>query len=248
MYDYYLGGAHNFGPDRALGRKVLELFPDGQLLAQANRAFLHRSVRYLLSQGIRQFLDIGSGIPTAGNVHEVAQKEITDARVVYVDNDPVAVAHSEALLRDNPNASIVHADLRHPDEILSAPVLREILDVTQPIGILLVAVLHFVPDEDNPAALVTQLRQAAPTGSYLAIAHGTADSRSTEANEMSALYRDAGTPLTYRTRDDIAAMFGSWPLVEPGLVWVPEWRPDWPDDVGADPSWASNYGGVAWKP
>ena len=156
MYDYYLGGAHNFGPDRELGRKVLEFVPDGQLLAQANRAFLHRAVRFLLSRGIQQFLDIGSGIPTAGNVHEVAQKEAPGSRVLYVDHDHVAVAHSEALLRDNPDARVLHADLRNPDEILSSPALHEVLDLSQPVGLLLVAVLHFIPDEDGPASLVAR--------------------------------------------------------------------------------------------
>src|SRR4051794_27903094 len=177
MYDYYLGGAHNFGVDREVASKMLALFPDGAMIAQANRAFLHRTVRYMLDRGVRQFLDIGSGIPTSGNVHETAQQVEPEARVLYVDHDPVAVAHSELLLRDEPRADVLQADLRRPDEIFEAPQLRDLLDLSQPVGVLMIAVLHFVAPEDEPEAFVGRLRELLPAGSHLAISHGTGQGR-----------------------------------------------------------------------
>jgi SAM-dependent methyltransferase len=248
MYDYYLGGAHNFGVDRELARQALALFPDGQLIAQANRAFLHRAVRYLLAQGVRQFIDIGSGIPTAGNVHEIAQREAPDSRVLYVDHDPVAVAHSELLLQDNPGARVLQADLRHPRGIVDAPVLRELLDLTQPIGILLVAVLHFVSESDRPDLAIRQFRELLAPGSYLVVSQGTGEVRSAESKQLAELYRSTNTPVTFRTREQIRDLFEGWDLVEPGVVWVPQWRPDWPDDVGADPASTSIAAAVGRKP
>jgi SAM-dependent methyltransferase len=232
MYDYYLGGAHNFAVDRELADQALALFPDGQLIAQANRAFLHRAVRYLLAQGVRQFIDVGSGIPTAGNVHEIA----ADARVLYVDHDPVAVAHSELILRDHPNARVLEADLRRPQEILDAPVLTELLDLDRPVGLLLVSVLHFVSEDDHPDDLIKRFRDRLAPGSHLVISQGTGENRSAEVKKLAEIYRSTSTPVTYRTRDRIRELFDGWDLVEPGVVWLPEWNPDWPDDVGPDPA------------
>lgn len=248
MYDYYLGGAHNFAVDRELAGQALALIPDGQLIAQANRAFLHRAVRYLLSQGVRQFIDIGAGIPTAGNVHEVAQKEDPEARILYVDHDPVAVAHSELILRDNPLARVLKADLRRPNEILQAPVLTELLDLSQPVGVLMVAVLHFVSDADRPQDTIARFRDLVCPGSYLVISQGTSEGRQAELAKVQEVYRATSTPLTYRTRDEVRALFDGWDLVEPGVVWVPQWRPDWPDDVGADPSSSQAAAAVGLKP
>src|SRR4051812_46047545 len=236
MYDYYLGGAHNFGVDRDLANQALALFPDGQVIAQANRAFLHRAVRYLLSQGVRQFIDIGSGIPTSGNVHEIAQKEDAEARVLYVDHDPVAVAHSELILRDNPLAQVLKADLRRPEEILQAPVLTELLDLTRPVGVLMVAVLHFVSDAERPQDTIARFRDLLAPGSHLVISQGTGEGRQAETTKLKELYQNTSTPVTYRTRERIRALFDGWELVEPGVVWLPQWRPDWPDDVGPDPA------------
>jgi SAM-dependent methyltransferase len=236
MYDYYLGGAHNFAVDRELARQALALVPDGQLIAQANRAFLHRAVRYLLSQGVRQFIDIGSGIPTVGNVHETAQREAQNARVLYVDHDSVAVAHSELLLRDNPNAQVLHADLRQPKEILESPQLRDLIDVSQPVGVLMVAVLHFVSEDDRPDEAIRRFRDLLSPGSYLVISQGTGESRKAEVKGVAELYKSTTNPVTFRTRARIAELFEGWDLVEPGVVWLPEWRPDWPDEVGSDPS------------
>jgi hypothetical protein len=248
MYDYYLGGAHNFAVDRALASKVLEVFPDGQLIAQANRAFLHRAVRFMLDQGVRQFLDIGSGIPTVGNVHEIAQQAEPTARVLYVDHDPVAVAHSELLLADNPSAAVVQADLRRPAEILEARELHELLDLSEPVGVLMIAVLHFVGHEDRPEVLIDRLRDMLVPGSFLAISHGTGEGRAAAASELKEIYRSTATPVTYRTRAQVRDLFDGWDVVEPGVVWVPQWRPDWPDEVGEDPASTVVAAAVGRKP
>ena len=247
MYDYYLGGAHNFAVDRELAGKALALFPDGQLIAQANRAFLHRAVRYLLAQGVRQFIDVGSGIPTAGNVHEVAQQTDPQARVLYVDHDPVAVAHSELILRGNPRARVLKADLRRPEEILQAPVLTELLDLDQPVGLLMVSVLHFVSEDDRPDDVIKQFRDRLSPGSHQVVSQGTGESRSAAVTELAKIYQSTSTPVTYRTRDRIRELFDGWDLVEPGVVWLPEWNPDWPDDVGPDPATTVVAAGVGRK-
>jgi hypothetical protein len=247
MYDYYLGGAHNFGVDRELATKMLALFPDGQMLAQKNRMFLHRTVRFMLDEGVRQFLDIGSGIPTAGNVHEIAQQTAPESRIVYVDHDPVAVAHSELLLQDNPRAGVIQADLRRPEEILGAPVLRELLDLSRPVGVLMAAVLHFVAPEEKPELLIGRLREQLAPGSYLMISHGTGTGRPAPFAEAAELYRTAA-PITFRDHDKIRALFDGWDIVEPGIVWLPEWRPAWPDEVGDDPASSLMAGGVGRRP
>jgi SAM-dependent methyltransferase len=248
MYDYYLDGAHNFAVDRELAAQALALFPDGRQIAQANRAFLNRAVRYLLSQGVRQFIDIGSGIPTAGNVHEIAQEHDPEARVLYVDHDPVAVAHSELMLRDNPGVRVLQADLRSPQDILAAPVLTEVLDLDQPVGVLMVAVLHFVSESDRPDDVLARFRDLLRSGSYLVISHGTGEGRHDEVAKLRELYRSTPTPVTYRTRERIQTLFDGWDLVEPGIVWIPQWRPDWPDDVGPDPASTVAAAAVGRKP
>jgi hypothetical protein len=236
MYDYYLGGAHNFTADREAADKVVAVYPDAPKVAQANRAFLQRAVRYLLAQGIRQFLDLGSGIPTVGNVHEVVAAAGYDARVVYVDIDPVAVAHSEAILGDRPDVGVVRADIRRPADILTAPATTRHLDFNQPVGLLAVAVLHFVGPDGDPHGLLEQFRDALPLGSYLALSHGTAEGRPEAAASYSAIYRNTRDPLTPRPRREIAAFFTGWQPVEPGLVWLSQWHPDSPDEAGEDPS------------
>jgi SAM-dependent methyltransferase len=246
-YDYLLGGSHNFAADREITQKVIAAMPDVRLQVQENRAFLHRAVRYLVDAGVRQFLDIGSGIPTVGNVHEIAQRAAPDARVVYVDIDPVAVAHSEQILAGNDRAAIIQEDLRNPQPILDHPTTQELLDFDQPVGLLLVAILHAIPDRDDPANAVTQLRTALSPGSYVAIGHGTVDSRPQEANELARLSEQTTTPLTFRTRTQIERFFDGLELIAPGLVWAPQWRPESPDDVGEHPERASNLVGVGRK-
>jgi SAM-dependent methyltransferase len=248
IYDYLLGGSHNFAADRAIGDQVRAAMPDTPVQAQANRAFLRRAVRYLAGAGIRQFLDVGSGIPTQGNVHEIAHGSVPDARVVYVDIDPVAVAHSRAILGDDPRAAVLLADLRQAEQILEHPQLRAVLDLDRPVAVLLLAVLHVIDDADDPAGLVALLRDRLASGSYLAIAHGTQDSRPEVAERLRMLSKQTTTPMTLRTRAGVARFFEGWELVEPGLVWAPQWCPDSPDDVGEHPEWSSNLVGVARKP
>lgn len=245
MYDYYLGGAHNFQVDRDVARKALELGPDGPRLMQANRAFLHRAVRYLIDQGIRQFIDIGSGIPTRGNVHETADEVVPGggARVLYVDHDPVAVAHSELILAEShPNVKVLNADLRHPHDILDSAQRRALIDLDQPVGVLMVAVLHFIPESDRPDELIGQFHDAVVPGSHLVISHGTAENQPKQAAELAKLYESSPDRATYRSRSRVRELLDGWDVVDPGVVWVQDWRPDWPDDLQLDPStnpWAA---------
>lgn len=243
-YDYWLGGAHNFAVDREFSRKLFEAVPDTRLMARANRAFLHRAVRFMTDAGVRQFLDIGSGIPTVGNVHEIAQQAAPDARVVYVDVDPVAVAHSELILADNDQATAIREDARHPDAILAHPQTRALLDLSRPVGLLLVAVLHYIPDQDNPHAIVAQYRQELCPGSYVAIAHPTADSRPTDAREAVRMTEQTATTARPRPMADVQQLFTGLELVEPGIVWAPLWRPASPDDAVDEPERSVNYVGV----
>jgi len=239
MYDYYLGGAHNFAADRELAEKALQAVPEGRDLARANRAFLQRAVRLLAGAGIRQFLDIGSGIPTVGNVHEVAHQIAPDTRVVYVDTDPVAVSHGRALLADDPYADAIRGDLRQPAQILANPRLRELIDLDRPVAVLLLAVLHFISDADRPDAIIAELHEAMAPGSYLVVSHGTDDGRSTE--ELEHVYRRTGTPLAMRHRAEVQALFAGFELLEPGVVWAPQWHPDDPSTVGEHPERSGSY-------
>ncbi len=241
VYDYYLGGSHNFAVDRQLARRAIELWPDLPLIMQANRAFLRRSVRYLVSQGITQFLDIGSGIPTEGNVHEVAQVASPGCRVVYVDVDPVAAAHSRDILSGNPLADVVQADLRDVAEIFDNPTARRLLDLTQPIGVLMVAMLHFVPDPADPASVVALYHKMMPPGSHLVVSHATHEGRPERAAAHTELYRRAGAPLTMRSRAQIEVLLGGFDLVPPGVVFLPLWRPDSPADVDDHPERFTGY-------
>jgi hypothetical protein len=226
VYDYYLGGSHNFAVDREMADEAMRLWPELPQIMQANRSFLRRAVRYLSSQGITQFIDIGSGIPTAGNVHEVAQRENPDARVVYVDNDPVAVTHSRAILADTAGATVVQADLRSPEQIFDDDALQSLIDLTRPVALLLVAVLHFVSDEDDPYGLVARLCARLPQGSYLAISHASSDGQPELAASHQQLYQRTPTPMTMRTGEEIKRFFSGTRLVSPGLVPISRWRPD----------------------
>jgi hypothetical protein len=248
IYDYHLGGTHNFPADRQAAQAVTEMFPFVTALARNNRAFLRRAVRYVAGQGIRQFLDIGSGIPTEGNVHEVAQEIVPDARVLYVDIDPVAVSESLDILAGNDHATAIRADFRDPQTILDHPQLRKIIDFDQPVALLLVALLHFVPDDDRATKSLEQLLALLPSGSYLAISHGSAEGMEVDLDDLDsaqAVYkRETATPFVLRSRAQVARFFDGIDLVEPGLVWLPEWHPapDDPTDFVADPS---KSGGLA---
>jgi hypothetical protein len=249
MYDAYLNGKDNYPVDREAVRQVLRDFPEVRAIARANRAFLGRAVRFLAGQaGIRQFLDIGTGIPAAGNVHEVAAQCAPGAKVAYVDNDPIVHVHASALLTGSGSTSIVLGDLRDPEVVLAHPELRGLLDFTQPVGLLLVAILHFVTDEEDPAAIVATLRDALPAGSYLALSHGTQDFHPPgDANRAAAAYRNATAPLVLRTRQQVGAFFDGFELVEPGLVQAPLWRPDGRPPRPRDLAKIGIYGGVGRK-
>jgi hypothetical protein len=247
MYDYYLGGAHNFAVDRELAQKVFRLMPNAPLIAQANRAFLNRSVRYLAADGVHQFIDIGSGIPTEGNVHEAAQEVAPESRVLYVDHDPVAVAHSELILKANPRAKVLQADLRQPADILGSAQLGELIDLSQPVAVLMVAVLHFVSDAEHPDEIIGQFRDRLAPGSALVITHGTGDTKRAAAEEAADVYQAAADSVFLRTHCRVLELFRGWDLVEPGLVWPSQWRPNWADEIGDDPASISLHAGVGRK-
>ncbi|GAA5138721.1 SAM-dependent methyltransferase [Pseudonocardia adelaidensis] len=230
MYDYYLGGSHNFAADRDAAERVKAAVPYAVEIARANRFFLHRAVRFCLGEGIDQFLDLGSGIPTVGNVHEAAQATNPAARVAYVDNEPVTVASATALLEDNPLATVTMADVRDPDAVFAAPGVKDLLDLTRPVALLMVAVLPFVADEDDPVGLAERYRARLGPGSLHVLSHGTTDHDPSDVRAMSDVYRTTANPLTPRTRDQVAAMLRGTELVEPGLVDATEWRPE--DTIG----------------
>lgn len=249
MYDYYLGGSHNFEVDREAARRAMEFMPGLPKIMQANRAFMRRAVRYAADQGISQFLDIGSGIPTFGNVHEVAQAARPGARVVYVDHDPVAVAHSQAVLEGNDDAAVVAADLRKPQEILRSPEVERLIDLNRPVALLLVAILHFVEDEDDPYGAVAELGEALAPGSMLVLTHASYEGvplPPERAGGAVNVYQDIRNPLIMRSREEIARFFEGYDMVEPGLVAMPRWRPDTaPEDE--DPYAFSGFAGVGRK-
>ena len=237
VYDYYLGGFHNFSADREMARRALQMWPELPTIMRANRAFLRRAVTHLTDAGVRQFLDIGSGIPTADNVHAVAQEVAPDAKVVYVDVDPVAVEQSRAILGDDPRTVAVHADLRDPATVLDQA--GRLLDLDQPVALLLVALLHFVPDQDRPAEVLRTYREALAPGSHLVISHATHEGQRELSTEHAELYRRMGTPMTMRSRDDVATFFDGYELVDPGLVYLLQWRPgaDASDRPESVPAW-----------
>jgi SAM-dependent methyltransferase len=244
VYDYYLGGLHNFAADREMAARAVADWPELPRIMQANRAFLRRAVRFLAAQGIDQFLDIGSGIPTVGNVHEVAQAALGQARVVYVDHDPVAVAHARALLADDPTTGVVQADVVDVPAVLDDPVTMSLLDFSRPVGLLVVALLHFVPDDRRPDEVLARYRDALAPGSHLAISHASADGAPERADGHQALYRRTATPMTMRSRAEVEALLTGFTLVEPGVVFLPEWRPDDPAAAGAHPERFTGYAAV----
>jgi hypothetical protein len=245
VYDYYLGGSHNFEADRAFAAKVISAVPDMPWVIQENRAFLRRAVRYIVDQGVDQFLDLGSGIPTVGNVHEVVASISPTGRVVYVDHDPVAVAHSRAILEGNAQTAVVSGDLRAPADVLAMEEVRRLIGVQRPIGVLLNAVLHFVPDDAAAATIVAEIAKLVPSGSFIAISHASADQMQAGAQRTESLYNRSVAAMAMRTRDEVAALFGNLTMVEPGVVQIPMWRPDSPDDVTEAATRYPGYAGVA---
>ncbi|MGH3202832.1 MAG: SAM-dependent methyltransferase [Streptosporangiaceae bacterium] len=254
MYNYFLGGKDHFEADRKAAEQVIAAFPEVRAFARENRAFLRRAVRFLVREcGIRQIIDIGTGLPSKGNVHEVAQECDPDVRVVYVDHDPVVLAHGRNMLNGVPGTAIIGRDLLDPAEILADEELLELIDFTEPAAVLLIAVLHFIGDDAHPADLIDQLVRPLAPGSYVALTYPTSDSRPQEAAAAERIYRGTTTGIHARTRDQVAALLGDdLELVEPGLVWGPSWGAApgaTPGGApGSDPKDCNMYAVVARKP
>jgi hypothetical protein len=254
IYDFLLGGKDNFAADRAAAQHFLEVIPDIAAIAADNRAFLARAVRYLTAEaGIRQFLDLGGGLPTRSNVHQIAQQIAPDAHVAYVDYDPVVVRHGEVLLADGPGVAMAHGDLTQPATVLDHPQVRRVLDLSQPLALICTATLYFIPDEARPHAVIAEYRDRMAAGSHLVISHGTSSvtngdpaGAAEQAEGAAGVYRQASAQLHLRTLDDIRRFFDGFELVDPGVVWMSEWRPV----PGTQPTGRVNslYAGVARKP
>ncbi|MEU9265340.1 SAM-dependent methyltransferase [Streptomyces sp. NPDC048251] len=248
MYDWYLGGKDNYPVDEAMGRQMLALDPRVPVMARVNRAFMHRSTRWLATNGVRQFLDVGTGIPTEPNLHQVAQQIAPDARVVYCDNDPIVLAHAAALLRSTSEGATeyLQADVRDPDAVIAGA--GKILDLSWPVALSLVALLHFVSDEDGAHELVDRLLAALPSGSYLMMTHATADFSPEESAAATAKLKAAGVTLALRSREEFTRFFDGLDLVEPGVAVVPEWHPELGEPVpGQDDGVIPGYGAVGRK-
>jgi len=242
VYDYLLGGKDNFGVDREAAEMSLKISPEILDSARANRKFLVRSVRFLRDNGIRQFLDVGTGLPTSPNTYEVAQSGHPDARVVYIDNDPVVFLHAESLMADNETTTVVRADLRDVDEVLATA--GQLLDFAKPVGLLFVACLHNIPDHDDPAGIVARYLTALAPGSYLVISHVTDEFAPERMHAITAEYAKRGTVFVGRSKEAIQRLFNRAELVDPGVVRISYWRPeDGHQDYNADRVWG--YSGVA---
>ncbi|MGI5162114.1 SAM-dependent methyltransferase [Microbispora sp. CA-102843] len=254
VYDFMLGGKDNFAVDRHVAEAALRIAPDAPAAAKSNRDFLRRVVRHLAAEaGIRQFLDIGSGLPTQGNVHEVAQQIAPEARVVYVDNDPIVLVHGRALLARNGSTTVIEADIRDPEAILGHPAVTALIDFDQPVALLLFGILHHLNDHEEPEAIAARLRAALPSGSYLALSHfhnpgpGMPEV-SAQADSAEKLFNEHLGTGRWRTHDEIMTFFGDLPLLEPGLVPLPEWRPDPGEVFERGITYHTFVGGLAHKP
>ena len=247
MYDYWLGGKDNFAVDRQMAELFLQQIPSLREMAKENRNFVTRATHFLASEGIGQFLDIGTGIPTSPNLHETAQEINPAARVVYVDNDPVVLAHARAMMvsADEGKVAYVEADLSEPEKILTVPQLTQVLDLSQPVGLMLIAVLMLIGDDSDPYATVATLRDALPSGSYVALTHPTQDFDPEAMATVTAAATQGGMTFAPRSRDEVEGFFGDWELVAPGLVPVLSWRPQ---REPADPRSAYYWAGIARKP
>jgi SAM-dependent methyltransferase len=247
VYDYFLGGAHNFAVDRQLAEAITGITPAFGDTMRANRAFLRRAVRFLVDAGVTQFLDIGSGIPTVGNVHDIARRADPSARVVYVDIDPIAVSHSRVILAGDPRTAVIQADARDTERILEDPETTQVLDLDRPVAVLLIGVLDYVPDAHDPAGIVGRLRDATRPGSYLAVVHATDENQPTEVVEAQKLLGRTGMPIHLRSRRELLEQFSGLTLVEPGLVHLPVWRPDSPLDLDEHPERFGALAGIGRK-
>ncbi|MBH5333604.1 SAM-dependent methyltransferase [Streptomyces pactum] len=252
MYDYYLGGKDHYEVDQDAAAHVMAIYPSIKTCARTNRSFMHRATRWLASEaGVRQFLDIGTGIPTEPNLHQVAQAVAPDSRVVYTDNDPIVLAHAQALLHSTPQGrtSYIQADVREPERIVNAPELHETLDLSRPVALSLNALLHFVPDEFKPYDIVGRLVDALPSGSYLVLSHCTPDFDPETWAKVVEIYRQGGIPAQVRSRAEVQEFFEGLELVAPGVEVPHRWRPDdAAEATGVTDAEVSLYAGVARKP
>lgn len=248
VYDYFLGGYHNLAVDREFAHRAQETMPDLPLILRTSRRFLRRAVNYLLDQGITQFLDLGSGIPTAGNVHEIAHAVAPESRVVYVDRDSVAVAHSALMLENTDHAAALRADLRHPRDVLHSDVVHRMLDLNQPVAVLMSAVLHFIESDIEAQSIVAAYRNALAPGSLVVISQGTQDDAGEQGEQVIRLYDETDSPFTARDRDQFTRLFKGLELVDPGVVYVPQWRPESPEDVDEHPERSCAYAAIGRKP
>ncbi|HEY1820009.1 MAG TPA: SAM-dependent methyltransferase [Trebonia sp.] len=250
MYDYMLGGKDNYPADREAAQRTFAVLGEDVVRGTVlqNRQFLGRAVRYLVAEkGIRQFLDVGTGLPTMNSVHHVAQSVASDSRVAYVDNDPVVLVHARDMLNCLPATMIADHDLRDPETITSDAGIRAMLDFNRPVAVLLIAILHFVADEDDPARIVSALMSAMPPGSYLVISHLTADYY-TDADKIVEVYEDTLPGLHLRSRHQVEALFGGLPLIPPGeLTYTGDWHPDGETDPASAPGGSSIWCGIARK-
>jgi S-adenosyl methyltransferase len=249
VYDYLLDGSHNFAADRELVRKIQQLMPAARDVARISRSFLRRAVLFLVDSGVRQFLDVGSGIPTVGNVHEIAQRADPECRIVYVDKEPVAVAHSELLLQGNDRAAAIQANFRDVEGILDHPQTTRLLDFDQPIALLMLLVVHFIPDSSDPVGILARYRDRFASGSYLALSHITADGNPAGLTEAVELYQNTPDPMYFRSYAEVLRLFDGFELADPGLVGSALWRPSGPGD-GSDSAKINTllYAGVGRKP
>jgi hypothetical protein len=247
MYDYFLGGWDNYEVDREAAQRVLDVAPDVVLGARANRDFLRRAVRHLVEGGVRQIIDIGTGIPTSPNTHEIAHAVSPDVRIAYIDNDPIVATHAGARLIGTGNTGFFLGDMREPRTILEHPTISELIDFDEPVALLLVSVLHFVTDAEDPAGMLATLREALPAGSYLVLSHATADFHGEVAPEVMEVYKKATASLTARSHAEVLSFFDGYDLIEPGLVQVPLWHPEGPEPKHEDLVRVGVYGGVARK-
>ncbi|WP_327288009.1 SAM-dependent methyltransferase [Streptomyces sp. NBC_01198] len=248
MYDYYLGGKDNYLVDREAAQQIIKASPEIVDSALANREFLRRTVAYLAGLGISQFIDIGTGIPTSPNTHQIAQSVNPDARVAYIDNDPIVAAHAGARLLRAGNTAFGLVDLRDPQAILDHPAVTTLIDLAEPVAVLLVSVLHFVSDDEDPAGTVALLRDAVPSGSHLVLSHGTADFHAQQVGEAVSVYGKATASLSLRPHDEVLAFFDGFELLEPGLVRVPLWHPHGTEPGPDELRNIGIYGGVGRKP
>ncbi len=249
IYDYWLGGKDNFAADRAVAEALISAIPTVRSMAAENRRFVHRVARYLVGQaGVRQFLDVGTGIPTRPNLHEVAQEIAPETRVVYVDNDPIVLAHARALMisTEQGRSEYIHADLREPELIVNHRKLREVLDLNRPVALTIVATLMLLEDAEDPWRKIRVLMDALPSGSYVAITHPTGDFNPEAVKKAVDAAVGSGMTLVPRSRDEVARFFAGWDLVEPGIVPVAAWQPD--DGAPTDPHAAYYWAGIARKP